>query len=189
MILFPPLDFFRHNTVNIKTGDKQDTIETRAKSESHENNWKREEKEYNNITLTEPIIVADEFVTLCVNFKYLGLCISFNLCIAYDIHQRIVAANALMGPLNEIWKDDHVEIYSKYFLFKTITCNLLLWGCESWIIRKSLSNALKTFLHRSIWRFLRTSMSNVIDKHIKKDDIRFKFYNIPNIQKQIVICQ
>ena len=71
---------------------------------------KMKENKYNNLTIIEPIIVADGFVTFSPNFEYLRLLISFNLCDDYDIHKRIPAANASMGTLSEMWKDDHVDI-------------------------------------------------------------------------------
>ena len=74
-----------------------------------------------------------------------------------------------MEALNEIWKDNHVDIYSKYLLFKVIPCNLLLWGDKSWAVHKSLLNALEDFLHKSIRRMLRISTSNVIDEDINNE--------------------
>ena len=56
--------------------------------------------------------------------------------------KRIAATNASMGTMSKIWGDDHVDTYSKYLLFKAIPCNLLLWGCESWALRKSLLASL-----------------------------------------------
>ena len=103
--------------------------------------------------------------------------------------KRIAAANALMGAMSKIWEDDHVDLYSKYLLFRAIPCNLLLWGCESWSLRKTLLDSLEVFLHRGIRRILRIKMSQVIDRHIKNASIREKFYNIPTIKNQIVFRQ
>ena len=77
----------------------------------------------------------------------------------------------------------------KHLLFKAIPCNLLLWGCESWALRKSLLASLVVFLHRGIRRILKIRMSEVIEQHITNTSIRKKFFNIPTIKKQITLRQ
>ena len=84
----------------------------------------------------------------------------------------IAAANASMGAMSKVWDDDNVDKYSKYLLFKAIPCNLLLWGCESWALRKSLLASLKVFLHRGIRRILKIRISEVIKQHITSTSIR-----------------
>ena len=91
--------------------------------------------------------------------------------------------------MSKIWDNDHVDTYSKYLLFKTIPCNLLLWGCESWALRKSLLASLEVFLHRGIRRILRIKMCQVFKQHITNTSTREKFYNIPTIKNQIALRQ
>ena len=72
----------------------------------------------------------------------------------------------------------------KYFIFhKATPCNLLLWGCESWALRKSLLASIEVFLHRGIRRILKIRMIEVIKQHITNTSIKEKFYNIPTIKK------
>jgi len=52
-----------------------------------------------------------------------------------------------MGALKEVWRNQHLDIYSKYLLFRAIPMNLLLWGCETWSLQQSLLNNLEVFLH------------------------------------------
>ena len=54
----------------------------------------------------------------------------------------IASENASMGAMAEFWDDDHVDVYSKYLIFREIPCYLLLWGCESWSLRQILLDAL-----------------------------------------------
>jgi hypothetical protein len=54
-----------------------------------------------------------------------------------------------MGALKEIWRNPHLDIYNKYLLFRAIPMNLLLWGAETWSLRKSQLDQLEVFLHRS----------------------------------------
>ena len=81
--------------------------------------------------------------------------------------KRIAAANASMGAMSKVWDDDNVDTYSKHLLFKAIPCNILLWGCKIWALRKSLLASLEVFLHRGIRRILKIRMSEVIEQHIR----------------------
>ena len=75
----------------------------------------------------------------------------------------IASVNASMGEMADFWDDDHVDVYSKYLIFRAIPCNLLLWGCESWALRQTLLDALEVFLHRSVRRILQIKMRHVIE--------------------------
>jgi hypothetical protein len=59
-----------------------------------------------------------------------------------------------MGALKSMWDSPHLEIWSKYLLFRAIPMNLLLWGCETWSIRKPLLDKLEVFLHCNIRQIL-----------------------------------
>ena len=135
------------------------------------------------------VIVKDRFVTFFRHFKYLGSWISFSLREDRDIINRISVANASMGTMSKIWDNDNVDTYLKYLLFEAIPCNLLLWGCKSWALRKSLLASIKVFLHRGIIMILKIRMSEVIKQLITNTSIQEKFYNIPTIKKQIALRQ
>ena len=134
-------------------------------------------------------MVSEGFVTFCVHFKYLGSWILFSLCDDYDVGRRIGTSNASMGALEILWRDHHVDVYSKYIIFWEIPCNLLLWGCESWALCQSLLNKLDVFLHRIIRRILGIIMGQVIERHIKNSHIFTMFYNIPCMRNQAAFRQ
>ena len=98
----------------------------------------REENSYDTLDETQSIQVADSLVTFCRYFKYLGSFISFSLCDDYNIEKRVTAATQSMGALKKVWDSPHLDIWNKYLLFRAIPINLLLWGCETWLMRKSL---------------------------------------------------
>ena len=150
-------------------------LETENKQKQHDSRYKREETNYDNLPETILIVVKDGFVTFCRHFKYLGSRISFSLREDHDIMKRIAAANASMGAMSKIWDNDHVDTYSKYLIFKAISCNLLLWRCESWDLINSLLASLEVFLHRGIRRILKIRMSKVIEQHIINTSIQENF--------------
>jgi hypothetical protein len=94
-----------------------------------------------------------------------------------------------MGALKEIWRNPHLDIYKKYLLFRAIPMNLLLWGAETWSLRKSQLDQLEVFLHRSIRRILQISMSKVQEDIIRNEKVRRMFYSIPCVRNMIAARQ
>jgi hypothetical protein len=107
----------------------------------------REDIKYDSLPETAAITVADGHVTFCRKVKYLGSRISYNLRDDDDINARLATASQSMGALKEVWRNPHLDTYSKYLLFRAIPVNLLLWGCENWSLRQSLLRQLEVFLH------------------------------------------
>jgi len=48
-----------------------------------------------------------------------------------DIDAQLIAASQSMGALNEVWRNQHLNTYSKYLLFRAIPMNLLPWKCKN----------------------------------------------------------
>ena len=131
----------------------------------------QEEFLYDNLEETAPIPVSDGQVTFCRHFKYLGSYVSFCLCKDYDLDKRIAAASQAMGALKTMWDCPHLELWSKYLLFRSTPMNILLWGCETWSMRKALANKLEVFLHRSICRILHVSITRVKEERIRNEHV------------------
>ncbi len=67
--------------------------------------------------------------------------------------------------------------------------NLLLWGCETWLLRQTLLNKLEVFMHRSIRRILDITMTQVKDNRIWNNKVRYIFYDIPTVKNVITARQ
>jgi hypothetical protein len=119
----------------------------------------RKHKMYDQLDKTQPFAVANSLVSFMQTFGYLGLLISYNLRNDDDITARIAAANASMGALKHVWRNPHLEVYNKYLLFRAIPMNLLLWGAETWLLQKLQLDKLEVFLHQSIQRILKISIT------------------------------
>jgi hypothetical protein len=170
-------------TDNALTDDKQQA------EEKERSRWEREEELYNKLDEMQPIQVEDGYVTFCCHFKFLGSFISFGLCDDYNIEKQVTATTQSMGALKNVWDSPHLDIWSKYLLFCAIPMNLLLWGCETWLMRKALSNKLEVFLHRNIQRILRILMFSVKEEHLHKKHVGEMFYDIPCIGNMIAARQ
>jgi hypothetical protein len=202
-VFFPPPRFFNSNLpLSIANHDDNnncnnaldyDTAEITEPDHNNEQKARQrrecEEYLYNNLEETQSIKIADGYVTFCKHFKYLGSYVSSNLTDDFDIDTRIAAASKSMGALKSVWDSPHLEIWSKYQLFRAIPMNLLLWGCETWSIRTALLNKLEVFLHCNIRRILRVSITRVKDERIKNEHVRRMFYDIPRTRNMIAARQ
>ena len=90
-----------------------------------------------------------------------------------------------MGALNSFCTDNTVANFSKYLIFCTIPCNLLLWGCDSWEILEATLDKLEVFLHINVRKILNITITMVIDKKIINQSLRELFFNIPTIRNQL----
>ena len=129
------------------------------------------------------------FVTFAKHFKYLDSYISCSLWDDSDIGTCLASGNASMGALTKFWTDASVNNHSKYLIFLAIPINILLWGCERWSLCTSLLKKLEVFLHLIIRRILGISKAGVKEQGITNETIRKKFFDIPNIEKQIATWQ
>ena len=94
-----------------------------------------------------------------------------------------------MGALKELWRNPHLDMYNKYLLFRAIPMNLLLWGAETWSLRKSQLDKLEVFLHRSIRRILQISMTKVQEQCLCNGKVHDMFYSIPCVRNMIAARQ
>jgi hypothetical protein len=161
-VFFPPPWFFDSHLPTLQQGsidfnntleDEHDDIITANDRHDKQKAQTRQDQEgalYNELEETRPIDVDDGSVTFCRHFKYLGSFVFFSLCNNFDIENQATAATQSMGALKNVWNSPHLDIRSKYLLFRAIPMNLLLWGCETWLIQKALLNKHEVFLHCNI---------------------------------------
>ena len=112
---------------------------------------------------------------------------SYSLKDDYDVDERLSHTPSAMGALTNFGTDRAVDNYNKYLIFWAIQINLLLWGCESWTLRKTTLNKLEVFLHQNIRKILRIDIAQVIDKIITNGSVRRRFFNIPTIRNHGVV--
>jgi len=63
----------------------------------------REDTSYNGLQETQPVDVAEGFITFTKHFKYLDSYISYNLRANFDIEAHITAASQSMEALTNFW--------------------------------------------------------------------------------------
>ena len=97
---------------------------------------KLEDMIYKNSSETLPIGVEGGRITYCLDFKYLGKWLSYNLKDDKDFEMRKAAMTKAIGGLKVFFDRKEVCLKSKYLIFMAIPINFLLWGCESWAMCK-----------------------------------------------------
>ncbi len=93
-----------------------------------------------------------------------------------------------MGSLKHFWNNPYASLRAKQLIFLAMPANQLLWGCESWALRRSHIK-LEVFWHRSIQRILWIGIGQVIKERITNKRIRKIFFNTPTAENTIVIRQ
>jgi hypothetical protein len=95
-----------------------------------------------------------------------------------------------MGALKEVWCDPHLDMYNKYLLFRAIPMTLLIWGAETWSLRKSQIDKLEVFLHQSIiQRTLQILITKVQEQQLCNGKVHDIFYFIPCVRNMIAARQ
>ena len=69
-------------------------------------------------------------------FVYLGGVITEDAESTKDIRKRIGLASAMFGKLRKLWRSNNISIRTKIRLYETLVIPVLLYGAESWCIRK-----------------------------------------------------
>ena len=71
-----------------------------------------------------------------------------------------------MGALNFFLSSDNVDISAEFQFYLAIPVNLLLCGCQTWVLTKFLTNKLEVFYIRCLRRILKIKWDdgNIISK-------------------------
>jgi hypothetical protein len=122
---------------------------------------------------TLPLQIDDAFgiVTFTQQFRYLGAISSSSLSDDDEIAQRLRSAAAAFGCLRkwvfgQSFGSRSLPLVSKGKLYSTLVLNLLLYGCENWVLTAPLRQRLNTFHNRCVRamaRPQRTSFSSTND--------------------------
>ena len=78
--------------------------------------------------------------------------------------------HASFNRLNEIWRAEDISRRTKVLLFKTLVLSVLLYGCETWKLKKSEEKKLHIFQNKCLRRILRIRwQQDVTNKKVLRD--------------------
>ena len=80
-----------------------------------------------------------------------------------EIRRRLAMGRSVMGGLTKIWKDRGITLRIKMRLVRAIVFSIVLYGAESWIIRKLERKMIDAF---ELWCWIRLLRVTWIDRKI-----------------------
>ena len=136
----------------------------------------------------EEFEVDGEKIGVVRDFIFLGAKIEDSGSCKGDILRRLALGRAAMTGLTKIWKDKDITITTKCRIVNALVFPVVLYGCESWTIRKAERRRIDSFelwcwrrLLRIPWTARRTNKSvieeikaiNPLETLIKKQQLSY----------------
>ena len=110
------------------------------------------------------LTIDGEKVEVVQDFKYLGSHMNSDV---KDIEARIALAWGAFHKLEKILTSRHVGVMLRVRFFNAACVSILLYGCESWLVTKSLSIKLDVFARKCYRRMIGVVQSE--DRMTNKD--------------------
>ncbi|MCP4747957.1 MAG: hypothetical protein GY874_17745, partial [Desulfobacteraceae bacterium] len=134
-------------------------------------------------------IPGGRFVSFTPKFKYLGTYLSQTLSEDIDINARILAATKNFNALGRsIFRNRKISLGIRSQLYLAITVNILLWGCDSWALKKSQMEKLSCFHKKCLRQLCGYTMFLVKEHHIKTK-VCMEKTNLKPIETYITVRQ
>ena len=107
--------------------------------------------------MTEDIFISeDKFISYTDEFKYLGSLIGDKLDDALDVENRIKQATMQFNSMKDnFFRNKDVAIEDRLRYYNALTVNVMLWGCKSWALKKSLIKKMEAFHHNCLRQIIR----------------------------------
>jgi len=106
--------------------------------------------------------VGNEVVEEVDKFVYLGSVISKDGGADNDVRNRTRLASVAFGSLRHIWTSPRLSRRLKLKIFNSNVKSVLLYGCETWKVTKSLTNRLQVFINKCLRKICGIYYPNVI---------------------------
>ena len=89
--------------------------------------------------------IDGETVETVSDFIFLGFKISADCDCSHEIKRRLLLGRKVMTNLDSILKSRDITLSTKFRLVKAMVFPVVMYGCESWTIKKSQSRRIDTF--------------------------------------------
>ena len=81
--------------------------------------------------------IDGEIVETVADFIFWGSKITANGDCSHEIKRRLLLGRKVMTNLDDIFKSRHITLPTKVHLVKAMVFPVVMYGCESWTIRKA----------------------------------------------------
>ena len=92
-------------------------------------------------------------VEIVSDFIFLGSKITADADCSHEIKRRLLLGRKVMSNLNSIFKSRDITLPTKVRLVKAMIFPMVMYGCESWTIRKAVCQSIDAF-ELGCWRRL-----------------------------------
>ena len=89
--------------------------------------------------------IDGETVETVAEFIFLGSKITADGDCSHEIKRRLLLRRKVMTNLDSIFKSRDITLPTKVFLVKAIVFPVVMYGCESWTIKKAESQRIDAF--------------------------------------------
>ena len=100
------------------------------------------------------IKVQDSMIEQVETFVYLGSLITEDVDCSRDIRIRTGRGLGIGVDLMKLWKSHNIKISTKVKLMRTLIWPVMMYGCESWTIKKWDEERIKAFEMKCIRKIL-----------------------------------
>ena len=102
----------------------------------------------------EMVSMYGQTVEPVVKFTYLRSDVDSEGYSTPEIHRRLGMGSSIMGQLDAIWRQQKLSLQTKLRLYTSLVLSVVLYGSETWTLRKSDSDRLQSFHMTSQRRIL-----------------------------------
>ena len=81
--------------------------------------------------------IDGEIVETVADFIFLGSKITADGDCSHEIKRRLLLGRKVMTNLDSILKSRDITLFTKVHLVKAMVCPVVMYGCESWTIKKA----------------------------------------------------
>ena len=92
-----------------------------------------------------PVRVGSEEVDAVSSFRYLGCEFDVSGYCSTEIRRRLGMAGSIMGQLASVWRQRRLSLSTKFRIYRSCVLSVLLYGCQTWTVRKSELKILEAF--------------------------------------------
>nr|KAG5704567.1 hypothetical protein BaRGS_031831 [Batillaria attramentaria] len=132
--------------------DKTTCLEATSAGTGLKMNRKKTELMKINTTANTPVTVGGDPIREVECFVYLGSVVDGQGGTDRDVTARIGKARAAMVMLKNIWASKVISTRTKLRIFNFSVKSVLLYGCETWRITKTMQQKIQTFFNTCLRR-------------------------------------
>ena len=158
------IKFAGRNINNLRYAD--DTTLMAESKEEHKSLWikvnEKSEKVGLKLKIQKTKIMASNPITswqiggeTVSDFIFGGSQITADGDCSHEIKRRLLLGRKAMNNLDSVWKNRDITLSTKFHLVKAMVCPVVMYGCESWTIKKAECWRIDAFEPWCWRRFLR----------------------------------